>query len=45
MPGPGFVVNSGWMQRIKANGDTINLPEYSERIYEQYEPQDVQATS
>ena len=45
VPGPGFIVNSGWMQRIKANGDTVNLPEYFGNIYEAYQPQEVQATA
>ena len=43
---PGLiVVRSGWMQRLKANGDTVRLAtEYFGNISEQYEPKDVQAT-
>jgi hypothetical protein len=40
-----FIVGSGWMQRIKANGDTLHLPEYFGTMYELYEPQDVQPTA
>lgn len=42
---PSFYVANGWMQRIKANGDTINLPEYFGHIYEWYEANDVQPTA
>lgn len=44
-PGPGFLVGSGWMQRFKANGDTVRLPEYFGNLSELYEPQDVQPTA
>ncbi|MDO7850363.1 hypothetical protein [Hymenobacter convexus] len=38
-------VYSGWLQRLKANGDTIRLAnEYFGPISEQYEPLDVPAT-
>lgn len=33
------------MLRIRANGDTIHLPEYLGNISELYEPNDVQATA
>ena len=42
---PPFVVTSGWQQRIRANGDTINLPEYFGRIDERYEPREVLPTA
>jgi hypothetical protein len=42
---PPFFVANGWMQRIRANGDTINLPEYFGHIYEWYEANDVQPTA
>ncbi|MDB5270636.1 MAG: hypothetical protein JWP58_3676 [Hymenobacter sp.] len=42
--GSSFYVTSGWAQRICANGDIINLPEYIGNIYEKYEPHDVQPT-
>ncbi|UOQ97946.1 hypothetical protein MUN81_00250 [Hymenobacter sp. 5317J-9] len=40
-----IVVVSGWVQRLKANGDTVRLAnEYFGSITEQYLPNDVQAT-
>ncbi|MDO7848983.1 hypothetical protein Q5H92_21645 [Hymenobacter sp. M29] len=40
-----IVVRSGWLQRLKANGDTIRLArEYFGSISELYEPKDVQPT-
>ena len=45
-PPGNIVVGSGWMQRLRANGDTVRLAnEYFGSISEQYTPLDVQATS
>ncbi len=46
VPGPGFLVTSGWVQRIKANGDTIRFPdEYFGNISELWEPREVKPTA
>ena len=42
--GSPFVVGSGWQQRIRANGDTITLPEFFGNIYELYQPAQVKPT-
>ena len=41
---PAFSVVNGWAQRIRANGDTIQLPEFFGTIYELYEIYDVAPT-